>query len=110
MKWPAYPEYKESEVEWLREVPRDWEVKPVKRIGRIRYGLGEPPELAEDGIPFIRATDMKKGHIVLETALRVNPSEVPWGRGPQLRTGEILVVRSGAYTGDSALVTEECDG
>lgn len=29
--FPAYPEYKDSGVKWLGEVPAHWEVKPLKR-------------------------------------------------------------------------------
>ncbi|MBG0816063.1 restriction endonuclease subunit S [Planomonospora sp. ID82291] len=36
--------------------------------------------------------------------------DLPLTRAPLLKAGEILVVRSGAYTGDSALVTSEWEG
>jgi type I restriction enzyme, S subunit len=36
--------------------------------------------------------------------------KLPLERAPLLQPGEILVVRSGAYTGDSALVTDEWAG
>jgi len=42
--------------------------------------------------------------------MRADPSAVPWERCPPLAAGEILVVRSGAYTGDSAIVTDEWEG
>ncbi|MEI7608982.1 MAG: restriction endonuclease subunit S [Rhodospirillaceae bacterium] len=32
MSFPRYPEYKDSGVEWLGEVPGHWEVKPLKRV------------------------------------------------------------------------------
>ena len=32
---PAYPEYKDSGVEWLGEVPRHWDVRPVKYNVRL---------------------------------------------------------------------------
>jgi type I restriction enzyme S subunit len=37
-------------------------------------------------------------------------ADLPLDRAPLLRTGEVLVVRSGAYTGDSAIVTDEWSG
>jgi type I restriction enzyme S subunit len=40
----------------------------------------------------------------------VAKEDVPWHRNPGLKTGEIIVVRSGAYTGDSAIVTSEFHG
>ena len=101
---------KDSGIEWLEEIPTHWEVKRVKRLGSIRYGLGEPPEYVDDGLPFIRATDIKSGKIYLDTVKKVRPDDVPWSRNPSLNLHEILVVRSGAYTGDSALVTEDTAG
>ncbi len=35
MKYPAYPEYKESGVQWLGKMPEHWEVKRLKHITTI---------------------------------------------------------------------------
>ncbi len=102
-----HPRLKPSGVEWLGDVPEHWEVKRLKHIGRIRYGLGEPPEYVDDGLPFIRATDIDRGMIDLAAVKRVSPSDIPWNRRPSLAEQEILIVRSGAYTGDSAIVPPE---
>ena len=110
MKYKAYPKYKDSGVEWLGEVPEHWEVKRIKQIGSIRYGLGEPPEYVDNGLPFIRATDINRGKIDLEAVKKVNPDDIPWNRKPEVKLNEILVVRSGAYTGDSAIVIEDIAG
>jgi len=32
MSYPAYPEYKDSGVEWLGEVPMHWEIQPLKYV------------------------------------------------------------------------------
>ncbi len=74
------------------------------------YGLGEPPEYVDDGLPFIRATDIKRGKIDLNNVKKVRPEDVPWSRRPLLKFNEILVVRSGAYTGDSAIISETVAG
>jgi len=40
MSLPRYPEYKDSGVEWLGEVPRHWAVAPLKRaVARIESGV-----------------------------------------------------------------------
>lgn len=101
---------KDFGIEWLGEMPEHWEVRRVKYIARIKYGLGEPPERLEDGLPFIRATDIHRGKINSEAIQRVDPQDIPWSRDPELRANDILVVRSGAYTGDSAIVPEEWAG
>jgi type I restriction enzyme, S subunit len=101
---------KDSGVEWLGDIPEHWEIQRMKFIGDIKYGLGEPPEKLDDGLPIIRATDIFRGVIDGSKVQRVNPDKVPWSRNPELKTGDILVVRSGAYTGDSAIVTNEWAG
>ncbi|HPZ92677.1 MAG TPA: restriction endonuclease subunit S [Bacillota bacterium] len=101
---------KDSGVEWLGEVPEHWKVVSLKRMARISYGLGQPPRELEDGIPLIRATDVSRGTIDLSNCLRVDPTDVPAGRDAFLEPGDIIVVRSGAYTGDSAVVPRELAG
>ncbi|MFP4123307.1 MAG: restriction endonuclease subunit S [Coleofasciculus sp.] len=109
-QYQGYEKYKDSGVEWLGEIPESWKVQRVKFIGDIKYGLGEPPEQLEDGLPIIRATDIYRGIIDGSKVQRVNPDKVPWSRDPELKTGDILVVRSGAYTGDSAIIPDEWAG
>lgn len=101
---------KESGIEWLGEIPAHWEVKSLKRISRIRYGLGQPPRTLEGGLPIIRATNIQRGKIVLENMMYVDPDDLPMERCPILRKDEIIVVRSGAYTADSAIITPEFEG
>jgi len=101
---------KDSGQESLGPVPAHWKVVRLKLISRIRYGLGEPPREAIDGLPLIRATNVKRGRIVENGMLRVDPSDVPYERDPILRTNDIVVVRSGAYTGDSSIIPPEYDG
>jgi len=101
---------KPSGVEWLGDIPGHWEVKRVKHIANIRYGVGEPPEYVEDGVAFIRATNVNAGMIESENLARINPEDIPFTRRTWLKTGDIIVVRSGAYTGDSAIIPEEYSG
>ena len=99
-----------TKVGHLGKIPEHWDTMRLKHLGSIRYGLGEPPEYVDDGLPFIRATDINRGNIDLDAVKKVSPDDVPWRRNPQLKHDEILVVRSGAYTGDSAIVTKHVEG
>ena len=105
-----YPAYKESGVEWLGRAPEHWEVRRLKTFSQIRYGLGQPPREARDGLPLIRATNVSQGQIVEEDMVYVDPTDVPTGRNAFLSEGEIIVVRSGAYTADSAIIPRRYDG
>ena len=101
---------KPSGVEWLGDVPEHWEVRRLKTLGRIRYGLGQPPRESVDGLPLIRATNVERGRIVDRSLIRVDPVDVPATRDALLRRHEIIVVRSGAYTADSAIIPTAYDG
>lgn len=82
----------------------------LKHVAEVRYGLGQPPPAAEEGVPILRATNIERGRINADGLIFASLSDLPIDRAPLLRAGEILVVRSGAYTGDSALVTVKWEG
>jgi type I restriction enzyme S subunit len=103
----GHKEFKDTEI---GRIPKTWKVMRLGDAATVRYGLGQPPALETNGIPMIRATNVKRGKIAKEGLIFINPSAVPNSRDPFLRGGDILVVRSGAYTGDVALVTKEWEG
>jgi type I restriction enzyme S subunit len=83
---------------------------PIKRISKIRYGLSQPPAESPTGLPLIRATNIKSGKILIEDMMYVDPTDIPLSKDAILSKGDIIVVRSGAYTGDSAIIPNEYDG
>ena len=101
---------KPSGVEWLGDVPEHWEKRRLKSISRIRYGLGQPPRELSDGLPLIRATNVDHGRIVEKDLVYVDALDVPKSRDAFLSKKEIIVVRSGAYTADSAIIPEAYEG
>ena len=103
-------EMKPSGVDWLGEIPAHWNAPRLKDIADIRYGLGQPPAESDDGIPMIRATNVNAGRIVDRDLLCIDEDDLPLGRNPYLKANEIIVVRSGAYTGDSAIIPTEYAG
>ncbi len=94
----------------LPQIPVAWRFGRLKSVAAIRYGLGQPPAELSSGVAMIRATDVDAGTIRTDALLRVDPEELPRDRNPYLKGGEIIVVRSGAYTGDSAIVPEALEG
>ncbi len=79
----------------------------LKEIAEVRYGLGQPPPKTDSGVPLIRATNISQGQISRKDLLSVNPDDLPASRAIYLQEGDIILVRSGAYTGDSAMITGE---
>lgn len=103
-------EMKDSGVVWLGVIPVGWKVLKLKHRAKIRYGLGQPPPESETGVPLIRATDIFDGAIRAGKMLHINKADVPDARSAELELHEIIVVRSGAYTGDSAIITQDFVG
>jgi len=89
---------------------KNWEKKKLKYIALIKYGLGQPPKQKDDGLPLIRATNVERGKINEKDLLFVDPDDVPYDRDPVLKENDIIVVRSGAYTADSAIIPKKFEG
>ncbi|QDA31674.1 restriction endonuclease subunit S [Thermococcus indicus] len=95
----------------LGEIPEEWRVVRLEEISNIYYGLSQPlPEL-ESGVPMIRATNIRAGKVYREGLIKVDISELPANkRHVILQEGDIIVVRSGAYTGDIGIISREFEG
>jgi len=91
-------------------IPDTWNSPHLQEVSEVRYGLGQPPQQAADGVPMIRATNVKRGRISEEGLIRIKQSAIPVSRNPYLKTGDVIVVRSGAYTGDVAMINEKWAG
>ena len=49
-RFRRYPEYKESGVEWIGEIPRHWNLSMLKYMARLVYGDTLTSENREDGV------------------------------------------------------------
>ena len=85
------------------------EVRPFKDFMLdIRYGTSQPPTFSEFGeFKFIRATNIKAGRITENDMLRISADEATKIEKGRLNGNEIIIVRSGANTGDTCVVTDE---
>ena len=101
---------KDSGIEWVDSIPAHWKSTRLKGLGTLRYGIGEPPNYVDEGVPLIRATNVSEGRITPNRMAYVNPDDIPSGRIVWLQNGDIIVVRSGALTGDSAIIPAEYVG
>jgi type I restriction enzyme S subunit len=58
-EFPTYPDYKDSEIDWIGKVPTHWEVKRVKYTSLILIPQRNKPELNfDEGIPWITMDDL----------------------------------------------------
>jgi type I restriction enzyme, S subunit len=98
MSFPRYPEYKDSGVEWLGEVPAHWVVDRLKRsIVSCRNGIwGEEAQGDDYDIPCVRVADFDRRSLtasLTEPTIRNVTERERVGR--LLSKGNLLLEKSG---------------
>lgn len=104
---------KDSGVEWLGEVPEHWEVSQLRYVVRegtsITYGIVQAGPEVEDGVPYIRTSDMSGNALPLtgyaKTSLEIDAS---YARS-KVNAGD-LVISIRASVGKCLPVPPELDG
>jgi type I restriction enzyme S subunit len=73
--WKRYPKYKDSGVEWLGEVPENWELKRIKYIAPIssKKVTKKPDDLTYIGLEHIES---KTGRLLLDAPVESVESTV----------------------------------
>ena len=102
-----YPEYKESGVEWIGEIPKHWTLTRLKYISNIpvTYGLNiEADRYITEGIRLIRITDIGEGESLAQKGVYLPEDCVP--QEQMLNSYDLLLSRSGATVGKSYLHLE----
>ncbi len=103
---------KDSGVEWLGEVPRHWEVLPLKRISpQQTVGIVVNPSeyVSDEGLPFIYGGNVTEGRIDHISSRRISPEDSLRNEKTRLKAGDLITVRVGA-PGITAVVPPECEG
>ncbi|WP_305952030.1 restriction endonuclease subunit S [Emticicia oligotrophica] len=112
-KLPKYDNYKPSNVEWLGEIPQHWEVTSVKHLLSIPItdGPHTTPELLEEGVPFISAEAIKNGKIDFskKRGFISKKEHKLFSKKYSPQKGDIYMVKSGATTGNVAMVNTDDD-
>jgi type I restriction enzyme S subunit len=91
--------------------PKKWPIKRFDEIyTSIRYAIGSPPEYKKQGIPFIRATNIKNGTVIMKDMKYISLDDAEQIEKCKLSHGNLVIVRSGVNAGDCALIPEEFDG
>lgn len=104
MKWPAYPRYRASGVEWIGEIPEHWATPP--RYTRYAVDLGKMLNEARitraNSLPYLRNVDAQWDHINFENLpeMDVTPAELD---RYTIRAGDLLVCEGGEV-GRAAIV------
>jgi type I restriction enzyme, S subunit len=100
---------KDSGVKWLGEVPAHWEIRAVSKLSeKITNGYVGPTRdiLVDEGVPYIQATHIKKGKVNFDGAYFVRAAWSNQHSKSILQNDDVLIVQTGAGTGDIGLVTD----
>ncbi len=104
---------KDSGVEWLGEVPVHWQILELKHLKKegtsITYGIVQAGPNIEDGIPYIRTSDMAGDQLKLATCQRTSLEIDESYARSRVAEGD-LVVAIRATVGKVLEVPVELDG
>jgi len=112
MSFTRYPEYKDSGVEWLGEVPEHWQVKRLSLLSqRITNGYVGPTRdiLTDDGVRYLQSLHIKRNEIHFDTPYFVSKEWSDRHSKSILEVGDVLIVQTGDI-GQVTVVTEEFAG
>lgn len=106
-------EMKDSGVEWIGKIPKEWVIQKIKSISsRINVGVVIRPSeyFDENGtVPFLRGINVKEYLISSDNMVYINESSNRILSKSQVHTDDILIVRDGSI-GTSCVVPAEFDG
>lgn len=100
-----YDAYKDSGVEWLGEIPSDWDINSLKRSieGCVNGLWGADPKANNEDIVVLRVADFDRNKLVIDnsklTFRNIKKSEIG---NRLLKKGDLLIEKSGG--GDKTLV------
>ena len=110
---PSVP-LKPSGIPWLGDIPQHWDVMPLRRLvsagRRITYGIVQPGDPHDGGIPMVRGKDYSTGWVTQDSIFRVSSQiERAYVRS-RLMPADIVTTIVGAGVGNVALVPDWLDG
>ncbi len=105
-----YPKYKEINIEYLSNLPDNWELWKFKRLTNIlTCGYAATPQYVDEnvGVAFLSAQNVKPGRIVLDKFSYITKelhSELT--KNKKTKNGDVLIARVGGEgnIGDAAIV------
>lgn len=106
-RWYPHTEFRDSPI---GQIPQSWESRMLEDLAteNITYGVVQPGEIRQGGVPLVRGGDIKNGKIA--DNLRTVSEEISTQfKRTVLQGGELLVSLVG-YPGETAVVPEELAG
>ena len=100
IKYRKPDEMKDSGIEWLGEIPKDWEVTKIKYNtyvkGRIGWQGLKFEEFIEKGPFLVTGTDFENGNILWENCYHVTYKRYKEAPQIHLKNGDLLITKDGS--------------
>ena len=99
---------KNSEIDWIGDMPSHWEMKRLKYCleEQLQYGANESGDIFEEGLPrYIRITDIDSDNNLKEDSKLSLSCNI--AKPYLLQDGDVLFARSGATVGKSFYYDEK---
>ncbi|MND56662.1 Type-1 restriction enzyme EcoKI specificity protein [compost metagenome] len=107
-KYQPYPEYKDSGVEWLGDVPTDWRVIKLgflaTKIGSGKTPSGGATVYVDDGITFLRSQNVYDDGLRLDDVVHITPDVDIEMAHSRVKPMDILINITGASIGRTCIV------
>lgn len=104
---------RDSGVEWLGEVPEHWVVCRLKQLiksgSSISYGIVQPGEPLDKGVPFVQTTNMSKGNFDLDK-LQKTTKEIAFSYPRSTLDGGEVILGIRASIGSAYVVPDYLKG
>ncbi|MEZ8235745.1 restriction endonuclease subunit S [Vibrio splendidus] len=67
-RYNVYPEYRSWENNWIRELPKSWQIAALKHLclNFVKDGPHETPKFLDSGIPFLSVDGIQDNKLVFE--------------------------------------------
>lgn len=110
---PKYPKYKPTGFEWLSQIPQGWELIRLARLNnKLTNGYVGPTRdiLTNEGVRYLQSLHIQNNRIDFHKPYYVSEKWSESHLKSVLRLGDVLIVQTGADTGQVAAVTHEFVG
>lgn len=108
MNYAAYPEYKDSEVEWLGDVPFHWLRSKLGFESIVKARLGwkglKADEYVEEGFIFLATPNIKNTNIDFVNVNRITYDRYVESPEIMLQKNDVLVAKDGSTTGTTNII------
>lgn len=99
-KWKCYPEYKDSGVKWIGEIPKEWEEKRLKHNSYIKGRIGwqnlRSDEFTDEGPYLITGMHFSNGSVDWDSCYHITKERYEIAPEIQVKEQDVLITKDGS--------------